>query len=155
LLFILLFSHGMAMAATYYSSPNGNGSTCSFENPGALDVDLGKLSAGNTLLLRGGSYRQAVIVNKSGSNGKLITIAGYPNEIAIIDGYNTIPSQYEGTFFKVLGNWLTVKDIEFKDSLWMGLVMRGDHNSAINVYAHGNYENGILVTSTGATVGQR
>jgi hypothetical protein len=148
----VLLLHRTAMAATYYSSPNGSGTICSINSPCSLNNGLGKLSAGDTLYLRGGTYRQSVNFSRNGKSGNPITIAGYPNETAVIDGYNTIPSHW-GTLFNILGNWVIVRDLEIKDSFSMGLVMRADHDSAINVYAHGNYENGILVSAAGSSVG--
>ncbi len=150
--FIILSLDGVVRAANYYSSPNGKGSKCSIEAPCSLNTGSNRLSPGDTLYLRGGSYRQTVRINKSGKEGNVITISSYPGENAVIDGYNTIPSHW-GTLFGVSGNWVTVKDLEIKDSFSMGLVMRGDHDSAVNIYSHGNYENGILVSSSGSTVG--
>lgn len=142
----------VAHGATYYSSPVGSGTTCSIAAPCSLNAGINRLSPGDTLYLREGNYRQAVKINKSGKEGSVITISGYAGENAVIDGYDKIPSHW-GTLFDVLGNWVTVRDLEIKDSFSMGLVMRGDHNSAVNIFSHGNYENGILVSSSGSTVG--
>jgi hypothetical protein len=44
-----------------------------------------RLAPGDTLYLRGGSYRESVVVSGSGTAAAPITIAGYPCERAIID----------------------------------------------------------------------
>lgn len=63
------------------------------ENPGTEDRPfltlahaVTKLAPGETLYLRGGTYYEHVTVTAQGTAEKPITIAGYPGELAIIDG---------------------------------------------------------------------
>ena len=46
----------------------------------------GRLRAGDTLYLRGGTYYEHVTVAVSGEAGQPITIRGYPGELAVLDG---------------------------------------------------------------------
>ena len=142
-----------AFATTYYVAPNGTGTACTIGNPCGLNTGLGKLAAGDTLYLRGGSYKQTVSFSTNGTSTSRITIAGYPGETAIIDGNNTMPSHW-GTLFNVTGNYVTIRDLEVMDSYSMGLILRGTYNEAINVYSHGNWENGILITGNYGLVDQ-
>ncbi|HRJ72337.1 MAG TPA: hypothetical protein PLS03_08925 [Terrimicrobiaceae bacterium] len=61
--------------------------------PGSIDLpwrtiqtSLTKLTAGDTLYLRGGIYFENVTCSMTGEAGRPITICGYPGETAIIDG---------------------------------------------------------------------
>jgi hypothetical protein len=142
-----------ALAATYYASPVGSGASCTIESPCTLNTGLGKLAAGDTLYLRGGTYNQTVSFGKSCTSASRITISGYPAETAIIDGKNTIPSHW-GTLFNVSGDYVTIRNLEVKDSYSMGLVLMGIYDEAINVYSHGNWEAGILITGNYGLVEQ-
>jgi hypothetical protein len=73
---------------TFYAAPNGSDS-----NPGTLAQPwktiryaLGRLAAGETVLLRGGIYKEKNLsVSRSGSDGRPITIKAYPGETPIVD----------------------------------------------------------------------
>ena len=47
---------------------------------------LTKLKPGDTLVLRGGTYYECVVIKSSGAPGKPITLRSYPGEVAIMDG---------------------------------------------------------------------
>jgi hypothetical protein len=47
---------------------------------------LRRLKAGETLYLRGGAYREKVVLTRSGTAEAPITIASHPGELAVIDG---------------------------------------------------------------------
>jgi hypothetical protein len=51
-----------------------------------LSHAVAKLSAGETLCLRGGTYYEHVLVNLRGSLNQPITIRSFPGELAVIDG---------------------------------------------------------------------
>ncbi|MBM79675.1 MAG: hypothetical protein CMJ78_03655 [Planctomycetaceae bacterium] len=51
-----------------------------------INFAVRQLSAGDTLYLRGGTYYQSIDVTVSGEEAKPITIRGFPNELAVIDG---------------------------------------------------------------------
>jgi hypothetical protein len=80
----------LAQAATYYLSPSGSGSTCSRAAPcRSFATGLGKLSPGDTLLLRGGTYAESIRsccmpIPNGLSWTQAITIAGAPGETATL-----------------------------------------------------------------------
>ncbi len=86
----LVFIHSViSNASTYYVATNGvdipaNGT---FLSP-FLTIQYGsnQLLAGDSLIVRGGTYFESVYLNTSGSTLMPITIAAYPNEIPLIDG---------------------------------------------------------------------
>jgi hypothetical protein len=90
LMFMACFSTRGAQAAVYYVTPGGSGTSCSLAAPcGTIQVGIGKLSAGDTLYLRAGTYNERIDVanyhipaGTSWTNA--VTIAGYPGETATI-----------------------------------------------------------------------
>nr|WP_300004941.1 right-handed parallel beta-helix repeat-containing protein [Tissierella sp.] len=77
-----------ASGNTYYVAANG-----SDNNSGSISAPLKTiqkavllLKAGDTLLVRAGTYKEKVTLKNSGSSNSLITIKNYPGEKAIISG---------------------------------------------------------------------
>ena len=52
----------------------------------SINFALGRLKAGDTLCLRGGTFYEHVVVPGSGTTNAPITIRSFPNELAVIDG---------------------------------------------------------------------
>jgi len=138
LLALALFTGGGAgsrapQAIVYYVSPSGSDS-----NPGTLDQPwqtiayaLVKLSPGDLLYLRGGTYyEREIYTSLKGTAAAPITIQSYPGERALIDGgvpdFTTAPNSewelvnsalqlyrskrtFAGTF---VGAWLVEDDIQ-------------------------------------------
>ena len=86
---ITAFAAGSAWGATYYSSPSGSGTTCSDTSPCSLATGLGKLAAGNTLLLKNGTYYGGITVGVSGTGTSPVTIKAENDGGAIVDGQGT------------------------------------------------------------------
>jgi hypothetical protein len=101
---------------TYYLSPSGNDAsagTSPAEPWKTLKKAARVLQAGDTLLLRGGSYVSDHFqpVN-SGSPDDPITITAYPNELPVITGKPTFD-----TYFNILGkSWLIIDGLHFADT---------------------------------------
>lgn len=77
------------MAKTYYvSAENGNDKNAGNEKKPLKTIQAGinKLSAGDTLLVRKGTYDEQIIVNRSGDKRNPIAIQAYPGEKPVIDG---------------------------------------------------------------------
>jgi hypothetical protein len=112
----------VASAATYYVAPTGNNS-----NPGTLEQPFATLArgqqaaaAGDTVYLRGGNYAFAsnsaadgVLLNKSGSSGKLIKYWAYQAEIPIFD-FSGMSAAARITGIRVTASWVHLKGIEVK-----------------------------------------
>ena len=136
---------------TYYVATNGNDA-----NPGTLESPFGtlntaasKLKAGDNLLIRGGIYYQTMYCGASGTPGLPITIAGFPGEMAIIDGVYTNPASSWGALVSVNGSNTSVQQVTIRRSNWMGLSLKGAYDQAIGVTSEANMENGILASETG------
>lgn len=89
---LMLASAPAAQAATYYVSMAGNDS-----NTGTLALPFRTIQkaanlmrAGDTCLIRAGTYRETITPANSGASGAPITFDVYPNERAIITGATII-----------------------------------------------------------------
>jgi hypothetical protein len=72
---------------TYYVTPTGSGTTCSFASPCALSSAINQAQAGQEVTLRSGVYFLGdFILPRSGSSGSPIVLRSYPGETAILDG---------------------------------------------------------------------
>ena len=97
------FGDTSSPGTTYYVATNGNDANPgTMESPfGTLNTAAAKLKAGDTLLIRGGTYYQTMYCGASGTPGLPITIAGFPGEMAIIDGVYTNPASSWGALVSV------------------------------------------------------
>lgn len=90
-----------AAGATYYVAPNGNDAY-----PGTINYPWRTIQkaanvaqAGDTVYVRGGAYREKVMVKNSGAPGSYITFSSYPGETAVIDVNGIAMTTYhEGGF---------------------------------------------------------
>lgn len=146
----------------YYVSPLGSNS-----NKGSIDQPwrtvqyaVDHAHPGATIYVRGGDYNEAVDITSAGQAGKLITVAGYENEKASIDG-GSRPAITGTTQYWILRNlnltssadrtiWLEpVSNWGIFDNYILGaIVIIGDHNivqgNEIDGSLHRGNENGIM-----------
>jgi hypothetical protein len=82
-----------ARAADYYVSPTGSGSDCSLDAPCsvsfALDRSHSPAQPGDTIWLRGGTYRGTVRCDLAGLPMNPILVRQMPGERAVLDGGNS------------------------------------------------------------------
>ena len=93
LLFFLYIFHFNIYSADYYVSSSGtdNESCGAISTPcQTIQYSINKLSAGDTLYIREGTYRETVTITNDGTSGNLITIQNYPGETVTIDGTTDI-----------------------------------------------------------------
>lgn len=101
-----------AAAATYYVSPQGR-DTNSGLGPGpnqalrTIQAGVNKLQPGDTLLIRGGVYRETVVFSRSGTPDKPITLRPYKGEKVVISGCDEITGwqRHEGRVWKAPMPW--------------------------------------------------
>ena len=165
LLLLLMPSAAICMQATnYYVSPTGSGSNYSESSPGKLtSTVIGKLQAGDNLYLMGGQYdfQNTLSINRSGSNGKMITIQPYNDEKPILD-FRQEANKKNGV--TVGGSYLHIKGITIRyagyKGIWLekatycileqldvygccnaGIQLRsGGNNMVINCDSHDNFD---------------
>jgi len=95
---VIMFSGASLEAGTYYVATTGNNSNPGTEVEPWLTIQkaANTLNAGDTVLIRQGTYSERVSMNRSGLPGAPITFANYPGEEPTIDAATT--SWGEGAF---------------------------------------------------------
>jgi len=135
-LLVLLIVSSSAFATDYYVHPvQGSDS-----NPGTLALPWksvayamstsSPVAPGDRVYLRGGTYREPVRLDKSGTASNWITLKNYPNETPIIDGTTSLTgwtkAQSDDTYLKVSGvinpsynniYWVRVPASDFPNNL--------------------------------------
>jgi hypothetical protein len=153
-LFLILPS-GSLYGATYYVATNGNDDynglsptyQGGFTGPFKTITKGSKiLGAGDFLFLRSGIYHETAYFANNGTDLAPITIASRTGEWAVIDGQDVLPANDWGVLFHINGTHTILRDLEVRNSKWMGVFISGAYSQAINVYSHHNFENGILLT---------
>ena len=144
----------LPVSGTYYvASSTGSGSTCSTASPCSASTAIGKLSAGQTAYLKGGTYSSTLYVSKSGSAGSNITIAAYPCELPILDPGSV----------NISGTYVTIRGIVARNSAtgfgngWTGggTTTSNGHIEYINCIADMHSRNGIaFYSATGVHIKQ-
>jgi hypothetical protein len=81
-----------AHAAEVFVAPNGNDAADgSAEKPLAtLQAGVSRLAPGDTLVVRGGTYRETVVFPRSGTAGQPITVRPHPGEKVVISGCDPV-----------------------------------------------------------------
>ncbi len=108
-----------ASGATYYVSTSGNNA-----NPGTqaqpwrtIQKAASTVNAGDTVLVRGGTYAELVTVQKSGSAvGGPVTFKSHPGETAVLDGASvTVPAADSGGFYIPGRGYVVVEGFEIRN----------------------------------------
>lgn len=140
----------------YYIAPEGNDA-----HPGTIDRPWATpnkaaivLQAGDTVYLRGGTYRiaQQILPQQSGRLDRWITYAGYPGEVARIDAREVYvglpegepPFPHDGGAFEIRDrSYICVRDLSITNSHNAGFTVRDSHhiefynNTTVNTYSSG------------------
>jgi len=144
---------GPSAGRTYHVATDGDDG-----NPGDVSKPLrtvGKAAslarAGDTILLRGGVYREAVLLRFSGVEGQPIVLKSFPGEQPVIQpgergerppGQGVLLQAQEG-YQKPIG-WITIEGLEIRYG-WDGVKFYNAHDVAIrNCRIHDNFNQGIL-----------
>ena len=125
--FLLLFSIS-SFATTWYVSPVGSDSNEGTKQKPFLTILKAQSNVlpGDTVFIRGGSYRMqqsqihsfsriqafVTLLDKSGTQGKLIYYWAYAHEKPVFDFSEVKPTGYRVHAFEVTGSWLHIKGLE-------------------------------------------
>ncbi|MCP4607895.1 MAG: hypothetical protein GY845_04175 [Planctomycetes bacterium] len=116
-------------ATNYYVSTSGSDSaTGTIGDPWRhIDYAVDRVSAGDTIYVRGGTYNERVTMTSvSGSVGNIITLRNYPGETPIIDGNGIYAGSVFGGLLHVVGaSYVTIDGIEVIDSSSNGILVGG------------------------------
>lgn len=155
----------------FFVSPTaGTGGDGSIDNPWSLEHALSQPSAvrpGDTIWLRGGTYRGGLTSTLQGTAEAPIVVRAYPGERVTLDLYDGQPltDVVAQRYFRAMGahTWFWGMEItssdptsrvfdNHQDSARGRLIDYGDHNRFINLVVH-DLDNGILAREE-ATGGQ-
>ncbi len=136
----------MASGNVYYVAPDG-----SDDYPGTeaqpwqtIGRAASTLTAGDTVYVKAGTYREQVAPQHSGSEGNLITYAAYPGHQVTIDGSGVPVPQYGGLFDLTGRDYIRVSGLQVIHSNYYGIV--ADNSSHITIeynYTYDTYSSGI------------
>ncbi len=141
--------------ANYYVSTTGNNSNSgAFSSPWlTINYAVQQLAPGDTLYIRGGTYKEKVDCIRSGTATNMINIVAYAEETPIIDGNNyALPASDWGVLFKISGNYVYVNQLTVQYSNWIGIMVAGSHCILDSSTSRYHKENGILITGSYSTV---
>jgi len=160
-LYPLLFLISLnSFSSTYYVAPSASGGSNS--NNGSISSPwetityaLTQLSAGDTLYLREGTYRETVTITQDGSSGNVITIEAYTDngtlETVTIDGtvdvsgtwstYNDVSGAYQLSSYTTDITQLFVDDVPMVNARWPNAQFNDDSIFSHSTWAQGDEDN--------------
>src|SRR6266705_1031693 len=119
---VLLASTGVGGGAgSHYVSPSGSSAgDGTLARPWDLATALGggggRVAPGDTIWLRGGTYRGAVVSSVHGAPGAPVVVRPYRGERAVIDAAGATSSTRRGDLFVVTGDYAVYWGFELMDS---------------------------------------
>jgi parallel beta-helix repeat protein len=95
-------------ATTYYVANNGNDANngTSINTPlKTIQRAMNKVVAGDTVYVRGGTYREEITANRGGTKDNYVTVSGYQNEVPVIKGSDIVTgwTLHSGNIWKKTG----------------------------------------------------
>ncbi|MFM2089787.1 MAG: hypothetical protein RLZZ127_276 [Planctomycetota bacterium] len=138
-------------AAERFVAPGGDDAAAGSATApwGTLAVAIGRLQAGDTLWVRGGTYRPTAWIDlpRSGTVGALIAIRAWPGETPVVDGQDAIPTwDWDGILNVRNRSYITIEGLTIIRSRWFGIgiasatavtirACRTDRTGASGIYA--------------------
>lgn len=118
----------------YYVATNGNdNNSCSITQPcKTIQKAASILIAGETVLIRGGTYNERIVPTNSGTAGNYITYSAYPGETVIVDGTNINMSSEDGLFYLKDKHYIKIENITIQNSRDMGIYVLGTYSPRTN-----------------------
>jgi hypothetical protein len=146
-----IFFNESVTAAVYYTFSDatsaGNGT---MNSPYPFATAIGKLSAGDTLWVRGGIYQSFVrfSISRSGAANALIHILAYHGEQPVFD-FRTQPYNSSNQGFYLSGNYVELKGLVIQAAGDNGLYVSGSNNVIEQCVFRWNCDSGLqLKTGT-------
>ncbi len=132
LVFFTLFAPQLVRAAgnTYYVSVTGNDSNSgTIEKPfRTIQKAANIVAAGDTVYVRGGTYKEKVTAKNSGTVDNYITFSAYPGETAIVDGSGIPLASDSGVIYILNKSYIKITNLKVINSAAMGIVVdTGNH----------------------------
>jgi len=140
----------IGQAATYYCSPTGTGDGSSYATPCSFSTGLTQISQpGDTLYLLGGQYDIGETnIIKNGSSGRMIVIAAFPGEKAILDFRSTAYGT-RGLKINKASTYLHIKNLTLRYSGKNNLYNEGSYCRFENLDIYGSADSGCQMKNGG------
>ncbi|GIF25387.1 hypothetical protein BJ973_003664 [Actinoplanes tereljensis] len=153
----------VAAVSTYYVAPGGSdGNAGTLAAPFAtIQKAVGVVAAGDTIALRGGTYKlsSTVTLAKSGTSGAPITLTAYQSERPVIDAEDlaytpgavgsTIPAAQRGALHMEASYWRVV-GLEIVHGPYGVYCNACNNNTFERLVTHDNYETGFQLQGASA-----
>lgn len=142
--------HLQAAGNIYYVATNGNNA-----NPGTLaapwaspDYADTRVSSGDTVYVRGGTYHEWFTITHSGTAGNVITYINYPGENPILDGTGLSDPGFQQGVIDIQASHIRIEGFEVKNNPYYYGIWSWVNNGLTDVtvkdcYIHNNYWGGI------------
>jgi len=79
-------------------------------------------TAGNTVYIRGGTYREEIIIKHSGVSGNVITFTNYPGETVVVDGTGFGYSSWGYSLIDLNGqDYVKINGLNVQNSIYWGI----------------------------------
>ena len=128
---------------TYYVAKNGNDNNPGTEQSPWLTITkaANTLAAGDTVYVKEGIYNEKILINNSGSPGKVITFAAYPGDNVTIDGTGTPVEIWDGLIQIFGSSYINISGFKIINSKFMGVMVTSDYGSNFptNITIEKNY----------------
>ncbi len=141
---IFAFSAQYFSAVTYYVSPNGTG-TGTFASPMAFSTAIGRaLTAGDSLILRGGIYSFSTkqTISKSGSSTNYLHIVAFNDEIPVLD-FRSQAYSSSNPGISLSGSYVHIKGLTIQGAGDNGMIVTGSFNFIENCTFRWNCDSGL------------
>jgi hypothetical protein len=168
----LLFSAENISAKTIYVSPTGtsSGDGTSIEMGCDVATGLTKASAGDTVLLQGGTYKIPVVnsstantikLSNAGTEDKFIRVLTENNRRAVLDFSYSDNSRYldpdsslmsYGIYFNTTAHYWYLKNIDITHTGYQGVYVTSGYVTFENCSFHDNFNSGLEVNKAGNNV---
>jgi hypothetical protein len=151
LMAVIFGTVSVSAGSSYYVSPTGgNSNSGTITSPWkTISYGASRLSPGDTLYIRGGTYVETLNISVNGTASNPIVISGYPGETAIVDGQYTLPGgSFYNFFVQVSGNYVTLRDITLMRSTGGLAIFTGTHEYGINIIGNGARESGLILAGS-------
>ncbi len=146
----LLASTCLCVGSTYYVATNGNDSTGdgSYELPWrSITNGVSNVNDGDTLYVRGGVYNERVWCGDDGTLSQPITLSGYSNEVAILDGEFTRPTGDFSGLLQIEADYWIVSNLTVRCSHGYGVAYSACATNWIyRVNSYSNMQSGIVTS---------
>jgi len=130
-LLAIVATPGTAPAATYYvatSGANTNSGTSADAAWKTIGYAAGKVVAGDTVYVRGGTYRENVAISRRGTASQPIQFLACPGELPVVDGGNQ-----KGAVFYVGGAYVALSGFTVVNGGNIGIDFRGSNGIIRNM----------------------